>query len=262
MSNTKDAVERRRAERRRRIRRKRIITTLLVLFIISLITGIILAVALLFPVENITASGSKIYTSEQIIKASGITEENNLLFVNEDKLYEVIRKKLPYTDSVKIKKDLPNSLSIKVEDAKEYTCFNTDNGYYTVSKKGYVLEVYPEKPENLFYIECGIKNPVIGELVEIKKASDADVLKAIIENCEKKNINIDYIDITNSLSLEAKVCGRFIVNFGTYSNIDKKIAHLSGMLSGIPEDKTGRINLSMWTSDKTEGSFVEGSVNE
>jgi len=262
MSNSQDSVARRRAERRRRIRRKRIITTLLVLLIIGIITGAILCFALLFPVESINATGSKIYTAEQIVKATEITEENNLLLVSEEKLFETVRKKLPYIDSLTIKKELPNSLKITVIDAKEYASFATKDGYFTVSKKGYLLNRYDEAPENTFVIKCKTKNLVLGEFVQIEKKSDGEILKLIVENCEIKNIPINYIDITNSLTLEAKVCDRFIVNFGTYANLDKKIAHLSGMISGIDKDKTGRINLSMWTSSKTEGSFVEGDVNK
>lgn len=260
MKYSQDEVNRRRKERRRRIIKKRIITGLISLFILSLVVLAILCITVFFPVEQVSVTGSKKYTPEQVVSASGITQDTNLILVSEKSLTEKLRVKLPFVDDVNIKRDFPNHLIITVSDAKEYACLKKDKEYYTVSKKGYVLNSYRKKPKNVFEIVCDKQDLVAGTKAVLKKESQVEIITQIVENLNSKSIAIDYVDVSDSLNLEIKVSGRFIVNLGTNTNIDKKIAHLGGMLKKIEPEKTGNINLSMWSSQKTEGTFVETEI--
>ena len=260
MNYSQEDVNRRRKERRRKIRKKRIISGLISFFILSLVVLAILCVTVFFPVERVTVTGSKKYTPQQVVDASGITQDTNLIVVSENKLTEKIREKLPFVDSIKIKRDFPNHLLLSVNDAKEYAVIKKGSEYYTVSKKGYVLSKYSKKPKDILEIVCGKKNLTLGKMAELNSESEVSAIEQIITNLRNKSITINYVDVTDSLNLEVKVCGRFIVNFGTSANLDKKIAHLDGMVAKIDQDKTGKINLSMWSSQKTEGTFVEGDI--
>jgi len=262
MSNEREEAIKRRQARKKKIRRRRIKTAFITFLVLSLIVGVVLCFTVFFSIKSITASGSKLYTAEQLISASGIKNEDNLLLITEEKTLKKIRETLHFVDSIKIEKKLPNTLSIIATDAKEYACFKNENSYYTISKSGYVLKSYEKLPQNVFLIITDIEKTILGEQIILKDSNSAELLKTIINSLEKNGIPINYVDITDKLNLEVKVCGRFIVNFGTYTNLDKKILHLSGMVDGIEKTKTGRINLSMWTSSKTEGSFVEGSIDE
>ncbi|MBQ7725630.1 MAG: hypothetical protein IJT66_00635, partial [Clostridia bacterium] len=68
------------------------------------------------------------------------------------------------------------------------------------------------------------------------------------------------IDLSDELAITVKVENRFVVNFGTSNYLENKIKHLASMVQAIDLKKTGTINLSMWTSSKTEGTFVEGEI--
>ena len=120
MTYEQEDIKRRRAKRRRKIRRKRIITGFISFLFLSFVVLSILCFTVFFSIKRVSVSGSKIYTPEQIIKASGITQDNNLLLVFEDKLTEKIRIKLPFVDGIKIKRDFPDRLILTVIDAKEY----------------------------------------------------------------------------------------------------------------------------------------------
>lgn len=260
MKYTQDEVNRRRKERRRRIRKRRIIASLISLFILSLVVLAILCVTVFFKVERLSVTGSKKYTPEQVATVSGVTSKTNLIMVSEKNLTEKIRAKLPFVDSVEIKRDFPNHLTLEVTDAKEYATIKKGKTYYTVSRKGYVLNSYSKKPKKVFEIVCGKKNLTLGTMAVLENNMQIDAIEQIVENLNSKSIPIDYVDVTDSLNLEIKVCGRFIVNLGTNANLDKKIAHLNGMVKKIEPEKTGKINLSMWSSQKTEGTFVETEI--
>jgi len=261
MSYEREEIMKRRAERKKRIRRRRIFTAFLSFVFISLLVLVILCFTVLFPIKTVSAKGSKLYTAEQIVTASGITEKNNLFTVSEKELTEKIRVKLPFVDAIEIKRELPDTLIITATDAKECACIKDGDTYYTLSRKGYVLSSYPEKPEGVFLIVCNSKPLTLGEKAELKKENEINAISLVVDNLTTKKIVIDYIDVSDILNITAKVEGRFVVNFGNSANLDKKIAHLSAMVSKIEENKTGKINLSMWTSQKTEGTFVEGDIN-
>lgn len=260
MNYSQEDVNRRRKERRRKIRKKRMISGLISFFILSLVVLAILCVTVFFPIERVTVTSSKKYTPQQVVDAAGITQDTNLIVVSENKLTEKIREKLPFVDSIKLKRDFPNHLIISVNDAKEYAVIKKGGEYYTISKKGYVLCKYSEKPENILEIICGKKNLTLGKMAELSSKSEVSAVENIVTYLNQKSIPTDYVDVSDSLNLEVKICGRFIVNFGTSANLDKKIAHLDGMVKKIDQEKTGKINLSMWSSQKTEGTFVEGDI--
>ena len=85
MTYSQDEVKRRRAERRRKIRRKRIITGFISFLIVSVIVFAILSVTVLFPVKRVSVTGSKIYTANQIVKASEVTQNSNIFLVSSKK---------------------------------------------------------------------------------------------------------------------------------------------------------------------------------
>jgi len=251
MGYSNDEVKRRREERRRIIRRKRIVTALITFAIVSVIVFAILSVTVLFPVKHVSVTGSKIYNAKQIVDASGVTQDTNMILASAKNLGDKIRLKLPFVDYIKIKRDFPDRLIITVVDAKEYAVIKNGDSYYTISKKGYAINKNQEKPDGIFEIMCSVNAVTLGTKVELKDKKQSDILETVIKNLEAKAIDIDYIDVTNSVNLKAKICGRFLVNFGTNANLEKKIAHLKGMVEKIDGDKFNFIeNLFLKTNSR------------
>ena len=75
----RDEFLKKRAERQRKIRKRRLKLMLLLFVVAALCTGVVLSLTVLFPIKDITATGSKIYTEKEIVKYSGISLEDNLL---------------------------------------------------------------------------------------------------------------------------------------------------------------------------------------
>ena len=88
-------VQKRRAERRKKIRRRRLKIAFIFFLIIAVVIFAIMCFTVLFPIKRISVSGSEIYSKTEIIKASGLTTDDNLFVVSEDKIEENIRKSLP-----------------------------------------------------------------------------------------------------------------------------------------------------------------------
>ena len=253
-----DEFLKKRKARQRRIRKRRMLIGFSLFIVLLAAAGVILSLTVLFPIKNIAAKGSEKYTAEQIISSSGITLGDNL-FVSSVKL-DMLREKLPYIESVKIKRTLPDGITITVKDAVPYACYCADGSYYTVSKAGYVLEITDEKPESLFEIRVSGVECALGKAVSFSSEKSEDLILEIEGLAEEYGLAINSIDVTDELNITLKTESRFIVNFGTSNFLKNKFAHLSGMVKNIEETKTGKINLSMWTEKNTEGTFVAGSI--
>ena len=249
-------VEKRRAQRRKKIRRRRIRAAFIFFIAIALVTLLIMCFTVFFPIKRISVSGSKIYKNAEIIRASGLTTDDNLFVVSEDKIEKNIRKSLPFIDSVELKRRLPNAVILTVTDAKEFACYKVGDKYLVVSEKGYVLSKCDQPPENVFQIVANDVSGDVSELIKYENDAQRKLSDRLISSLQNNKINIDSIDVTNNIEIKVNVEDRFEVKLGTAENLEAKIAHLSAMIDSIGE-RSGVIDLSIWTPQNREGSFSE-----
>ncbi len=256
----RDEFIRKRMERQRRIRKRRLVIFFISFIILLLCVGVVLSLTVFFPIEKIKISGSKVYTAEEIQKYSGVLVGDNLFTASEDRAEQMLKEKLPYIETVSFSRRLPDTLNIKVTDADEYAVYYRNNYYYTVSKSGWVLSKDTEPTENLFIVSGIDVKLTVGQEVVFNKADDQELLNELVSALDQNSIKINEIDLSEKNSISINCEDRFTVNLGNANNIPEKIKHLSGMIKNIAPEKGGKINLSMWTSTNTTGTFVEGSA--
>lgn len=253
-----DEFTRKRKARQRKIRKRRIKIFIGFLVVALLITGAVLSLTVLFPIDSITVTGSEKYTAEEILSAASIKKGDNLFTAKADA--GAMAKKLPYVQSVQTVRKLPGSLTLKVKDAAEYACYKADGKYFTVSRSLHVLNRCDEPPENMLLILAGNVSCKVGEDVQYGDNKAGGLIEQIEKSAEEYSLALNRIDITDELAISVKTEGRFVVNFGTSNGLDGKFAHLASMIKNIDAQKTGTVNLSMWSSSNTEGTFVEGTA--
>lgn len=249
-------VNKRRAARQKKARRRRLKIAFVFFLIIALIILAIMCFTVFFPIKRINVSGSEIYSKSEIIKASQLTTDDNLFVVSEEEVEKNIRNKLPYVDSIKLKRVFPDAIILTVTDAKEYAYYQSGDQFFILSENGYILKEQDETPENVFQIvTSGIEGKESQKAI-YNNSAEEQLVNTLITALQQKNIKIDKIDVSNILELSLEVEGRFTVVLGTTDYTEEKIAHLGSMIESIP-DRKGKINLSMWTPTNSQGSFVE-----
>lgn len=260
MAQKQDDFAKKRAQRQKKIRKRRLILGFWAFIVTALIVTVVLSLTVLFPIKNVTASGSALYTGSQIVKATGINEKCNLFTLSEKIVESNVRSVLPYVDSIEMERVFPDTIKITARDAKEYACYLYKDNYYAVSENGYVLNCYNEPPENTFIIECEKVTCKIGKPIEFADDVDRQQVENLVKALEDKEIKINGINTTDFYNLTATVDDRFEVNFGSNTDLENKVAHLAGMVEKIEEGRSGKIDVSMWTSNKKEGSFIENKA--
>ncbi len=251
-------VSSRRAARQRAARRRRLKIAFILFLIATFITLAIMCFTVFFPIKRINVSGSEIYSKSQIIKASKLTTDDNLFVVSEKEIEKKIRKTLPYVDSVKLKRVFPDAVILTVADAKEYAYYLSDDKFVILSENNYVLKEQTEAPENVFQIITSGISGKAGEKAKYNNAAEEELVDSIKNLLGNENINIDKIDVSNILQITINVENKFTVTLGNSDYLAEKIAHLSGMIDSIGE-RTGSINLSMWSPTHSQGTFKEQS---
>lgn len=260
MAKQNDEFAKKRTQRQKKIRKRRLIIGFWTFLVTALIVTVVLSLTVLFPIKQVTASGSKLYTGSQIVKATGINEKCNLFTLSETIVESNIRSVLPYIDSIEMERIFPDTINITAVDAKEYACYVYEEKYYVVSEKGYVLNCYSEPPENTFIIECGKVTCKIGKPIEFTEDINRQQVENLIKALNDKEIEINSINTSDIYNLTATVDGRFEVIFGSSTDLENKVAHLAGMIEKIEDGRSGKIDVSMWTSSKKEGSFSENKA--
>ncbi|MBR6533334.1 MAG: FtsQ-type POTRA domain-containing protein [Clostridia bacterium] len=249
-----------RQERQRKLKKRRLKVFFTLFILLLLFVGVILSLTVLFPINKITAKGSKIYTQAEIIASCGIETGDNLFTVSKKEALDLLKKRLPFIETVEFERSLPDTLNLKVTDAKEYACYIVGDKYYTVSKDGWTLNSYTEKPQNVILIVTDKVKCKVGNAIQFENDNSHSEVQNLIELLSKYDIDVDNVDITDSVNLKAKIEGRFIVNFGTQVDLEQKIKHLDSMIKEIDQNDTGKINLSMWNSQNTQGTFVQTDI--
>ena len=253
---TRDEFIRKRQERQRKIRKRRLTAFFIILIIILLSVGAVLSLTVFFPIESLSVSGSKIYSPEEILEKSDISKGDNLFSLSRSATEKKLKSKLPYIEKVTFKRELPGTLKINVKDGTEFAVYKVGEQYFTVSREGWVMKKSAENTQSLICINAKNVKCKVGSEIGFEDLAQKELIETINESLKNEKINCNSIDTTNIIALTLRVEDRFDVNLGNSNNIPEKIKHLAVMIKEIDGDKSGKINLSMWTNTNTKGHFV------
>ena len=78
--------------------------------------AIVAALSLFFKADQIFVTGASRYSQQQVLQASGIRQGGNLFLLNKHQAAAAITDQLPYVESVRIRRQLPNALRIEITE--------------------------------------------------------------------------------------------------------------------------------------------------
>lgn len=250
-------IRRYRAEKRRIARKKAMRRTLILLIVVAILALAVLSLTVFFPVQTITVSGKTIYSSEQIVKASGIREGDNLFMTGRSAEEDIVRA-LPYVQTVSLKRKFPSTIVLEITANKAAYCYKTKSGFFVCDKSDKLLEVAEELPKDLLQIiGSTVKKTETGTPVTYEKAEKKTLILKLRAALEKQSVKTTMIDVSDTLDIYLNVDGRFNVTFGSSGNLELKVAHLAQMVKKIDPDLKGSIDLSYWSAENPRGIFTQ-----
>lgn len=115
-----------------------------VIGLVVVITFLILSTTVFFKINTVIITGSSVYTSDEIIAASGIKGGDNLIRTNMDKCAEKIEQQLIYIEKAELIRSFPSTVEIKITPCKETASAEYEEGFCLLSASGKILDMSAE----------------------------------------------------------------------------------------------------------------------
>ncbi len=248
------AIQNRRKAQKAKRRKAAFKRFLIFLSIATVVTLAILSLTVFFPAKKIIVeSKNSAYSSEQIIKASGIEKGKNLWmtgFYAEDD----IPVKLPFIAEAEVIRKFPSTIVIKTTPAKAVYAIKVKNDYYICDVGYKVLETKKELEKGLILISgAEVNKTKVGNKASFANTKKQDMLVKIFSLLKEKSITVNSVDVTELMEITVRVEDKFDVALGSSAHLNLKIAHLAGMLNEVDEDVRGSIDLSEYTPENGRG---------
>ncbi|MBQ9298214.1 MAG: FtsQ-type POTRA domain-containing protein [Clostridia bacterium] len=204
-------------------KKRRILAFLKGIAIVTLIMGGTLGIALspLFEVEKLETEGNNKVASEEIINLSEIEIGENIFLVRNNTAINKILKN-PYIEEVKINKQLPDKIVIKIKERKPTFYIESEGKYIYINNQGYILEIKENKDELPQILFNSLKSTKLEPGARLAK-ENLETLGIILRIMEAANGNgignlITIIDIVNKNDIKLVMSSERKGNsFGKYN---------------------------------------------
>ena len=219
----------------KKINRKKGIAGFIVLFLLLVSGTIYMLTTPMFNITNIEISGNEKNSVETYISLTKVElNTTNIFAITKNSITKNLKEN-SYVEKVTIKRKLPSTLQINIEERKVAYQVKYNNQYIYLDKQGYILEIADEK-ENIVKIE-GLTN-LENSIDKSNRLDDEDLTKLntiikIINYCQYNSIDnqitsINCKDTSNYiLTLEKE---KKIVYLGDATNLSERILWLKTLL--------------------------------
>ena len=208
--------------------------------------------------ENGETAPHSYYTPEEIIDASGILIDDNLLSLRKASVASRIHAALPYVNEIQIKKKLPGSVILTVSEFQvTYGIEDASGQWWLISRDGRILESCDaQTARSHLYIEgMRIQPPQLGDYFKPVAAEGADLAElaakrtgavAVLEALEGLPFakQIRSMDVSTSYDIILWYGSQFEVKLGNTENLSYKLQCLQAVTAELGRDRSGTIDIT------------------
>ncbi|WHH58894.1 FtsQ-type POTRA domain-containing protein [Petroclostridium sp. X23] len=218
--------------------------------IILLVIAIVLAsfFSPIFNISDIKVAGTERISAEDIIVASGIEKGMNIFQGDLTKAKRSISQ-MPYVDSIKISRVLPNKIKINIEERKPVGYIPFMGSYIFIDGKGNVLEVVSQLENNSLPVIMGLKFSQfkLGEKIKVDEENKLQIVVSCVQEIISNKLldKVVRIDVHDINSIRLNIENRVDVNVGDEFGLRYKMNFLNAILTQIEPKKRGFIDLNV-----------------
>ncbi|MBE6956866.1 MAG: FtsQ-type POTRA domain-containing protein [Ruminococcaceae bacterium] len=237
-----------RKNRRRYKKRGRFGFLYKVLSVIALVAAVLMGATVFFRVEQVEIIGNVRYSAAQIEQASGVEQGDNLYRMNKYDVAAQIRRKLPYVESVNIRRRLPDTLVITVNECQAAAQLRSGDGGWLISSSGKVLD-WSDTPHALRVDGVTPVLPEGGTTLVTKPAQQAraDSLIALLQALEQSGTltRVTHLDLTGISCIRMKLDDRFTVKLPAKGDFPYLLAVMDKAIESLEPYERGTLDLTV-----------------
>ena len=177
---------RRHSRRRRRGRFSGLYRFFAVLVVIAAVAA---ACVIFFRINEVTVTGHARYTAQEIVEASGILKGDNLMTLQKGQIASTIRTRLPYIETVSLRRQLPDTVAITVHERVAVASVDSADGLWLISSQGKLLERAADHPV-VTVRGLTAKAPYAGNNLEVseEQSNSLDHVLALLDSLEQADM--------------------------------------------------------------------------
>lgn len=251
----------------------------LLLFILLLIAGVIVVALMMvssgktsgssggkvsvFGVHTIAVEGAKTYTSDQIVKISGITVGQNVFTISKTNAARKILNSCPYVETVKVASPAFDKIKITVSEATAVGVVPVDGSYIVISEKGKGLEKLAADSKRLSgyrIIKTAVKKSS-GVGSSMLEDRNLNIITTLISAMDASGLkNITEMDLTDTSDICLRWKNQITICLGNDSNLPHEIrtakTTLERVLKERGEDCKGQLDLSSYSDTDSSNDEI------
>lgn len=196
--------------------------------VILILAAIVAACVIFFRVEEVTVQGNTRYTDQQIIEVAGVEVGDNLFGVNKSRVARELLAKLPYIQSVSVRRKLPDTLAITVSEGRAAAAIAQGGRWWLLGVDGKLLEEAASAPQDCAQV-TGLTPlaPAVGTYLAAEEAQAGRVenLRALLSALAETGLleRVESIDLSSEFEMVFRCDGRFNVYLST--TLEKGTGH-------------------------------------
>lgn len=212
--------------------------------------AIVAALTLFFRVNTVVVSGQQRYTQQQILDASGIQTGDNLFLLNKYDVANQIITDLPYIESIRINRKLPDTLLVEVEECTSVLAVVQDGNTWLVSPSGKIVDRKSSAAANQYPLidGCTLLSPSVGSSIALgtEFAKKQESLLALLSQLDQEGLmdQVDAIHLQEADVLAMDYAGRFRVEMHYRTDYSRDIRALLMTIEQLETNMTGTIELT------------------
>lgn len=234
-------------ERQKKKKRRRMISRIGIAVLVLL--AIVFAPTIFFQVSKINVTGDTRYTSEQLIKSTGVKQGDNMFFLDTEQIAADLKDEYPYLDTVKLRRKLPSTLQIEVSDRTAVLSIEQNGKYLILDMSGKVLEKTKSAAKGTAKVTgVPMKGLHVGDTVDEDKYGKAASVMKLLELTDQYGMkkHIKTIDVEKAYDVRVTYDKRYTILLGALeeSNLEHKIQFLKAILKEPSLPESGVIDLT------------------
>ena len=234
-------------KREKKRRKNRISPLRKIIGVIGIIAGILLiASTSYFNVKNYEITGNSYYSKEEIMVMGDCKSGQNIFWGTDLKDIKTRLEKDSYMESVKVKRVLPNTIAIELDERRQVAAVVYGQHYVVIDSDGIVLRNTEVDPKVTHVHGLTISKIEVGQPIEVEETVKLRQTLEMLTMMESKDMYFVKIEMTKS-GVDAYVLDHLVCK-GTPQNImeSMKTQNLQKVITGLFNLKIerGTINIS------------------
>ena len=217
-------------------------------FVVAVV-GVVLSLTVFFKVTRVQVEGQySVYTEEEILAVANIEVGSNLPRLPVKDIATRLESDLPYLLGVTVRRSLPDTVVITVNDIDTELALPYSGGCLIISDGLKILRDERSLPGG--YTEVYGISPVdisVGNRLQVDDEEGTLYLETVIEAAREEGLltGITAINVSDKLNLCLIFDNRVFVLLGTASEIDYKFRMLGEVMEAEGRDAAGNLDVSM-----------------